>query len=52
MENGWEELMLDEDLSNLIATEIKQKFFSTITVEDAELDIELLDLKVIQCVLF
>ena len=47
MEHGWEELTIDEDLSAIIAAEIEQKFLhSASSVDGAELDLELLDLKV------
>ena len=50
---GWEELILDEDISSLIAPQIQTKFAGSTSQIEAELDLELLDLHVIRyCGLF
>lgn len=43
---GWEELVLDEELSDLIAPEIQTKFAANTSQDKFELDLELLDLQV------
>lgn len=45
---GWEELILDEDVSTLIAPEVQTKFASSTSQIQADLDLELLDLQVVR----
>ena len=45
---GWEELILDEDVAGVVAPEILKKFASLTSQNEAELDLELLDLKVVR----
>ncbi|KAI0079884.1 hypothetical protein K474DRAFT_1696036 [Panus rudis PR-1116 ss-1] len=44
--DGWEELELDEDIAELVRPAIKEKFESA-PKDDSELDLELLDLKLV-----
>ena len=48
VEGAWEELVLDQDVSKIIATEVRTRFTRLATQDDADLDLEFLDLQVVK----
>jgi len=47
---GWEEIMLEEDVADTVRTAIRKVFGESVEVDDARMDLELLDLAIDGCV--
>lgn len=43
---GWEDLLLDEDLSVIIGSAIRESFGTSVHEDDKQVDLELVDLAV------
>ncbi|KAI0094031.1 Non-repetitive/WGA-negative nucleoporin C-terminal-domain-containing protein [Irpex rosettiformis] len=48
VEGAWEELVLDQDISDIIGPEVRTRFTRLAEQDDAELDLEFLDLQVVK----
>ena len=48
VEGAWEELVFDQDVSKIIASEVRTRFPRLAAQGDAELDLEFVDLQVVK----